>query len=79
MRARVEGRAKTAERTAWTLNANGLNIRCLATPGGYVVQARVDKWVDLGLVGEDPLVLLQAVTSTRTVREALQALREAGR
>jgi hypothetical protein len=75
MRARVNGRTKMAERTAWTLEANGLAVRCVKTRDGYTVQARVGKWSDLGLAGTDPIVLLQAVVSTKSVRAALAASR----
>jgi hypothetical protein len=78
MRARADGRAKMAERTAWTLDANGLAVRCVKVRTNYVVQARVGKWSDLGLAGPDPLFLLRAVVSTKSVQAALAALREAG-
>lgn len=80
MRARVEGRQKTAARMLWSLTIGGVALRCLAAGEfGYEVQARGPSgWQPL-FADEDPLAMLKAVVLTSTVEEALAALREAGR
>lgn len=54
--ARVEGRTKVAERTAWELDVAGFRLRCLKEPGsGYVVQARGERgWTEKVTRKDDP-------------------------
>lgn len=81
MRARVEGRNKTAARTMWTvLIGDRFALRCLARDDGrFDVQVRgPNGWQPL-FPGDDPLAMLRAVSTSKTVEGALAALREAGR
>jgi hypothetical protein len=73
VRARVDGKTKTAARTAWSLEIGPLRARCLREDdGSYVVQGRTEKgWsTEIGK-GTDPLVLLKTVANSKGVARIL--------
>ena len=72
VRARVEGRLKTAGKTVWSLECGGLRLRCLrADVGGFIVQAHDgSRWGEL-TKGSDAHKLLIDVASSKSIAEFL--------
>jgi hypothetical protein len=67
VRARVEGRMKTASKTVWSLECGGLRLRCLRADGGFIVQVHDgSRWGEL-TKGSDAHKLLVDVASSNSV------------
>jgi len=75
MRARVDGRAKVAARTVWTLEIGALTARCLRQDDGtFIVQGRTSKgWTAEIGKGADAQTLLVCVVKSKGVATALAA------
>lgn len=73
VRARNDGKARTAKRTAWILDIGALRVRCLRQDDdSYVVQGRMPQgWTEPMGQGADPVVLLQRVTQSAGVARTL--------
>jgi hypothetical protein len=74
-RAMAEGKAETLARTAWTLDAGRLRLRCLRDGAAYSLQMRSGKgsWLEVGR-GRDAAALLLRVTKTAETAAELSRL-----
>lgn len=73
MRARVDGKQKTAASIVWSFEAGGLRVRCLALDEGFLVQARSEKgWTEFIGRGRDAFALLKLIVGSGTAKKAVE-------
>jgi hypothetical protein len=73
MRARVAGKERMAQRTAWQLDVGPLRLRCvfITTGVGFLVQVHNGKtWKATETAGPDPAKLLRGIAGSVGVTRA---------